>query len=212
MLFADKLGPERFEASVPWQGRMGRLVVVPQVFSHTQIVSIDGNEVARLEIAGALARWSDVVIRGSDPVLKVVQILSRPNVYKTMVFVDDQSLEDHRTWAEWRAQVPPPMDGFEARFSGSRLIGPRGALIAGIAVGGAAIPGLVGSGDPVIALIGLVAFAVVAGWIMLGRLWIVALLHLRRWPDGLRGAIVILWLGVVPLLLLFVASSLLSKS
>jgi len=197
--------------TVPWQGGNSQLVVTPELLSRQSDVTIDDDVVGRFRKPTLRAPWAECEVAGSEPPLKLVQIAFPRSRYRTLVFVNGVSVTDSRSEAEWRAAAPRPMDGFEIGFGSSRYFGPWGAVLVGVAFGGPLLLASVLALRPLLLAMGLVAFAIAAGWTALNIRLISWLVPRRSWPSVLRNLLVVSSYIGIPILAALAAYSLWGK-
>jgi hypothetical protein len=177
--------------NVPWKGGHGQLAVTPELLSRQSVVTVDDNVVARFRRPTLRAPWVECEMPGSEPPLKLVQIAFPRSRYRTLIFVNGVSLTDLRSEADWRALAPKPMDDFEIGFGSSRYFGRWGAVLVGLAFGGPLMLASVLTLRPLFLAMGLVAFAIAAGWTALNIRLISWLVPRRSWPSVLRNLLVV---------------------
>lgn len=194
--------------TVPWRGGQGQLSVLPLFPNRAVSVQVGGREVGRLDRPTLGAPWSECILAGSEPKIKVVEIAYPHRRFRTLVFVDGAGIGDSRTEASWRSPAPAPMDDFESQFGTSRLFSPLGAVLAGLCVGAPGVAVWLQRWNPLALGVAAAGFFVATFWIMVNAGLVRWLVGRRSWPSPVRRMIVVFALAGVPVLVILLAQAL----
>jgi hypothetical protein len=175
--------------TIPWEGGVAGLSVSQNTQDRVAMVKLDGRLIATFAQPTLKAPWAEHQL-SDRPAVKVVQIAYPRQRYRVLAFVDERSLDDHRTEAEWRAEAPAPMDDFEIKFGTSRWFSPLGVAAAGAIPAALGVLAWLGSGKSIALAIAAGTFILVSGWLAANVLLVRWFTRRRSWSSDVRQIVV----------------------